>query len=280
MAQPPEQGGVIHPASLRDRVPAHGAITGFLASHDQTQPQSRLARSFGASPLDEESGQRYRRVLRELGVGESLARLDPRWTVLHAIPQGEGQVDIDHLAIGPAGVLCIRTIDVGQQRVSVARGSVRVAGSTSSHLRESEFAVGRAERALGVAQGSPVKAIGVIVVVDPHSITVRDMPRDVVVVAPAGLVGALEALPTCLDEHEVRRLVAHAEKPSTWRGIAAVPQDGDELRTRFAAVHRQVRTARVVRRRWIVAISSALLGVVFLAAWGIVLATTANYALN
>ena len=126
-----------------------------------------------------------------------------------------------HLAIGPAGVLCIRTIDVGQQSVSVARGALRVAGTTSSHVRESEFEVGRAERALGVAQGSHVKAIGVIVVVDPHSITVRDMPRDVVVVDPAGLVGALEALPACLDEHEIRRLVAHAEKPSTWNGCGA-----------------------------------------------------------
>ena len=280
MAQPPESGGVIHPSSLRDRVPAHGAMTGFLASHDQTPPPSRLARGFGASPLDAESSWRYRRVLGELGVSESLARLDPRWTVLHAIPQGEGHVDIDHLAIGPGGVLCIRTIDVGQQSVSVARGALRVAGTTSSHLRESEFEVGRAERALGVAQGSPVKAIGVIVVVGPHSITVRDLPRDIVVVAPAGVVGALEALPACLDEHEIRRLVAHAEKPSTWIGAASVPQDGDELRTRFAAVHSQVRTARAVRRRWIAAISSALFGVVFLAAWGIVLATTADYALR
>ncbi|QHO70519.1 nuclease-related domain-containing protein [Marisediminicola antarctica] len=278
MAQPPESAGAVHSASLRDRVPAHGAMTGFLASHDQAPPPSRLARSFGASPLDEESGRRYRRVLGELGVGESLARLDSRWTVLHAIPQGEGQVDIDHLAIGPAGVLCIRTIDVGQQIVSVARGALWVAGIRSSHLRESEFEVGRAERALGMAQGAQVKAIGVIVVVDPHSITVRDMPRDVVVVDPAGLVGALEGLPDCLDEHEIRLLVAHAEKPSTWLGIVSVPQDGDELRTRFASVCSQVHTARAVRRLWIVAISTALLGVVFLAAWGIVLATTANYA--
>ena len=276
MVQSPESGGVIPPASLRDRVPAHAAMTGFLASHDQTSPPSRVARSFGASPLDEESGRRYRRVLGELGVGESLARLDPRWTVLHAIPQGEGQADIDHLVIGPAGVLCIRTIDVGQQSVSVARGALRIAGTTSSHVRESEFEVGRVERALGVAQGSHVKAIGVIVVVKPHSITVRDMPRDVVVVDPAGLVEALTALPACLDEHEIRRLVAHAESPSTWLGIASGPQDGDELRTRFASVHRQVRSARAVRRLWIVAISSALLSVVFLAAWGIVLATTAS----
>ena len=280
MAQSPEPGRAIPPASLRDRVPAHGAMTGFLASHDQTPPPSRLARSFGASPLDEESGRRYRRVLGELGVGESLARLDSRWTVLHAIPQGESEVDIDHLAIGPAGVLCIRTIDVGQQSVSVGWGALRVAGIGSSYVRESEFEVGRAERALAAAYGAHVKAIGVLVVVDPHSITVRDLPRDVVVVDPAGLVGALEALPACLDEHEIRRLVAHAEKPSTWLGIASVPQDGDELRTRFASVCSQVHTARAVRRLWVVAISTALLGVVFLAAWGIVLATTANYAVR
>lgn len=280
MAEPPGPGGVVHPASLRDRVPAYAAMSGFLAAHDRSSPPSRLARSFGASPLDEESGRRYRRVLGELGVGEFLAGLGPGWTVLHAVPQGEGLVDIDHLAIGPAGVLCIRTIDVGQQSVAVARGALRVAGTISSHLRESEFEVGRVERALGVAQGMPVKAVGVIVVVDPHSITVRDMPRDVVVVDPAGLVGALEALPVCQDEQETRRLVAHAERPATWLGVASMAQDGEELRSRFAAVQRQVRTARAVRRLWIVAISSALLGVVVLAAWGIVLATTANYALH
>lgn len=277
MAQPPRSGGTSLPASLRDRVPAHAAIAGFLAAHDRLAPLSRLARSVGASPLDDESVERYRRVLGELGVSESLARLDPRWTVLHAVPQGEGLADIDHLAIGPAGILCIRTIDVGQQSVSVARGALSVAGTRSSHLRESEFEVGRAERTLGVAQGSPVTAVGVIVVVDPHSITVRDMPRDVVVVDPAGLVGAIEALPDRLDELEIRRLVEHAEKPETWLGHGSVSQD-DELRTRFAAIHRQIRTAHAVRRSWIVAISSALLGVVFFAAWGIVLATTASFA--
>lgn len=279
MAQLPGASGLSCPATLRDRVPAHAAIAGFLATHDGVAPPSRLARSFGASPLDNQSGMRYRRVLGELGVSESLARLDSRWTVLHAVPQGEGLADIDHLAIGPAGILCIRTIDVGQRSVSVARGALSVAGTTSSHVRESEFDVGRAERALGAAQGSPVRAVGVIVVVDPHSITVRDMPRDVVVVDPAGLVAAIEALPDRLDEHEIRRLVEHAEKPGTWLGHGSVPQD-DELRTRFAAIHRQVRTAHAVRRLWIVAISSALLGVVFFAAWGIVLATTASFALR
>ncbi len=38
---------------------------------------------------------------------QSWSPKDPRWRVLHAIPVGERGSDIDHLAIGPAGVFTI-----------------------------------------------------------------------------------------------------------------------------------------------------------------------------
>lgn len=199
MAQSPAAGGATPPASLRGRAPACAAIAGFLACHDQSPRQSWLARGFGVCPLDESSRWRYRRALGALGAGESLARLDPRWTVLHAVPQGAGQADLDHVAIGPAGVICVRTVAAGH---GGGPGAVTPARTTSSEVRQSEFEVGRVERFLGLAHGSPVTAIGVIVA-DLHSTTGRDLPRDVVVVHPASLVGVIEALPTRLDEQEI-----------------------------------------------------------------------------
>jgi hypothetical protein len=33
----------------------------------------------------------------------------PEWTVLHSVPVGTGSTDIDHIAIGPAGVFTLNT---------------------------------------------------------------------------------------------------------------------------------------------------------------------------
>ncbi len=45
-------------------------------------------------------------VARELA---RVVRTDPRWRVLHAVPVGTGDSDIDHLVIGPGGVFTVNT---------------------------------------------------------------------------------------------------------------------------------------------------------------------------
>jgi len=87
------------PRSSRDGAPARAAA-GRAASLSR---RSALA----VSPLDEERAAWYRGALGEAAVGRLLEKLPEGWTVLHAVPVGKGDSDIDHVVIGPGGVFTI-----------------------------------------------------------------------------------------------------------------------------------------------------------------------------
>lgn len=263
----------IRPTALHARVPAQSVITEFLHLHGAQKRPSALERAFGADTLGPESTTLYRHALGALAVGESLARLGPRWSVLHAVPQG-GHADIDHLLIGPPGVFSLGIRDFPGRQVTVVAGALRVGGSSYPFLRDAEHEVGRVEKALGLLRGAPAHATGVVVLIEPKGIAVAEKPRDVSVVSSRELVPFLQALPEVLTAGEIALLGALASRPDTWLTHAVLPQDGAALRERFDSVHRVVRTAVAVRRLWIVAMSTALLGIVALAAWGVVLAAT------
>jgi len=275
MSNTPEPVAAPLLTALCARVPAQTVITEFLRLQGTRKRPSILERALGVDGLDPESATLYRYALGVLAVGESLARLGPRWSVLHAVPQGR-HADIDHLLIGPPGIFSLGIRDLSGHRVTVAEGALRVGGSSHPFLRDAEYEVGRVERALGLLHGAPVHATGVVVIIDPKGITVVEKPRDVSVVGSADLVPFLQALPDVLTGGDIERLGALAARPDTWLTHAVLPQDGATLRSRFDSVHGGIRTALAIRRLWIVAMSTALLGVVALAAWGIVLAATAG----
>lgn len=70
---------------------------------------------------------------------EKLARKDPRWRVLHAVPVGERGSDIDHVVIGPAGVFTINTKNHPGAKVWVGKDQLRVNGHTQPYIRNSRF---------------------------------------------------------------------------------------------------------------------------------------------
>lgn len=261
--------------ALASRVPAQTIMTEFLRLQTSVRQPSALERAFGADRLSPESAPLYRHALAALAVGESLAQLGPRWNLLHAVPQGR-HADIDHLLIGPPGVFSLGIRDFPGHQVTVAEGALRVGGSSYPFLRDAEYEVGRVERALGLLHGSPVHATGVLVIVGPRSIDVVERPRDVRIVGSAELVAFLQALPDVLAAGDIARLAALAARPDTWLSHAVLPQDGTAIRARFDLAHGGIRTAVAARRLWIVAMGTALLGVVALAAWGVVLAATAG----
>jgi len=113
-------------------------------------------------------------------VGKGLAKLGPRWHVLHSIPIGDS-ADIDHLVIGPAGVFSLNAKHHKYATVSVESDVVTVNGHPHPYVEESRHEARHVGRVLSEAIGASIAAHGVVVVVNAGSFTVRRQPEDVIV---------------------------------------------------------------------------------------------------
>jgi hypothetical protein len=149
---------------------------------------------------------------------ERLARKDPRWRVLHAIPVGSRGSDIDHLVIGPAGVFTLNAKHHPGKTVWVGGDTFRVDGHRTSYVRNSRFEAERAARVLSIAAGAPVPVTGVIVPVSAKDVVVKRQPDDVFVVPRMHIARWLRRRPAVLDEATARLLFDIARRSTTWTG--------------------------------------------------------------
>ncbi len=107
---------------------------------------------------------------------EKLARRD--WRVLHSIPL-PGDVDIDHVLIGPSGAFCFNTKCHRRARIWVGDDSVRIGNQSYPHVRKSRTEARRASVALTRACGFPVDVQPVLVFVAVAQLTVAPSLQDV-----------------------------------------------------------------------------------------------------
>ena len=235
---------------LTQRVPAQAVITQLLDLQKSAPPRSTTARLFGRSPLAGEAAPWYRGALGELHVGRLLTKLPPGWHVLHAVPVGKGDADIDHVVVGPGGVFTVNTKNHSGQKVWVAGRTFMVNGQKQPHVRNAEYEAQRASRLLSAAANSPITAIPVIAVVDPASFTERERPATVVVLTANQLVRWLQKRPAVLAPDQVEAVLTAAAHPGTWHVSPSAAQDTAALQTSFTMVNREVRHARLVRRLW------------------------------
>jgi len=140
--------------------------------------------------------------------------------VLHAIPHGDADADIDHLVIGPPGVFVINS-----------------AGPVAA-----EVEARAASRSLSRATGAPISATAVLVAEGAS-------PIGPARVAAARLVGHLRGLPTVFGPDVVASVARAAEEWTTWRpfGPDAGHADPDDA---FARLHAEVTRARIRRVLW------------------------------
>ncbi len=265
-------GGAGFSGSLRTRPAALTAVAEFVRIHDDRAPRTRLERMLGLRALSEEGAASLAEALGEIAVGEALDRLGEEWCVLHAVPLGR-QSDIDHLVIGPAGVFTLSTRNYSDQSVWIARDAATGVDGVTDHIRNSEFEIGRVERTLSAAVGSPVHALGVIVVVEPRSSPTVRASRDVAVVRSADLPSWLEARERLLEPDSVSRIAHAASRRDTWSSHAELEPPTAPLYDRFSEVRGELGMAERVRRLWFAATGTVLLASVALAAWGVTLVT-------
>jgi hypothetical protein len=146
-------------------------------------------------------------------VGEALDALDPAgWRVLHAVPL-PGAASIDHLAIGPAGVLAVRTLPARKRRVRIADPMVRLGrAAPAPHLRWARRAAERASLALALTVAPALVVTGATrletLSSSPDSLDVRIFKDDAL-----GMLGRLGGV---LKPADVEAVYARARDRNTW----------------------------------------------------------------
>ena len=245
--------GVPAPAALSDNVAGQSVMVEALAAQSAAPARGWWARLTGRSPLTEGALPWYLGAVGEIRVAQLLTRLGPEWTVLHAVPVGDGTSDIDHVLIGPAGVVTVNTKNHGTKRVWVAGKAFLVAGQKTQYIRNSEHEAKRAAKLLTAAVGRPVTASAMIVVVDPKQLVVREKPASVAVVTSSGMLRALRGQAKrgpVLPAADLEALRAAAIEPGTWHRSPGPAIDTADVQTRFGRLHRAVTGARRLRATW------------------------------
>jgi hypothetical protein len=238
-------------SGLNERIAGHSVIEKLLTDRERQRSPSHLGRIFGADPLSPDHHPWYKGALGEIAVGRLLERLGPEWTVLHAVPVGTGASDIDHVLIGPPGVFTLNTKNHTDQAVWVARRTLMVAGKKQRHLYNAEYEAARAAKLLGRAVNGDVKVTGVVVVVSPKSMTIKEKPSSVVVVTDRQLLRWLSSLPVVLTPRQIAVVAAVSARPGTWHRTPAASLNAAFLQSEFAALRALVDRARRRRAGWI-----------------------------
>jgi hypothetical protein len=250
----PGRDHVLQPPGLTDRIAGHAVIEKLLSDREGVPPRSFLGRVFGADPLSPDEYPWYKGALGEIAVGRLLERLGPEWAVLHAVPVGAGTSDIDHVLIGPAGVFTLNTKNHAGQSVWVAGRTLMVAGKKQRHLYNASYEATRAAKLLTRKVNEPVEVTGVVVVVAPKSLTVRERPSGVAALTDRQLLRWLSGRPNILTPRQIVEITAAAVEPGTWHSKPTDMMDPSFLRFEFAKLRTLVDSARRRRAGWLLAL--------------------------
>lgn len=242
------------PEPLTERFAAQSVIEELLAVQALVPPRSLPRRMFGASPLSDASWPWYRGALGEIAVGRILAGLGPEWLVLHAVPVGSGWADIDHVLVGPAGVFTLNTKNHARQSIWVAGQTLMVSGKKLRHLHNSAHEAARASKLLSTAVGAAVDVTAIVVIVEPQRLTIKEKPRQVVVLSDRQLLAFLRRRHAVLDAEQVQRVAEAAVNARTWHTKPPTPGNPDELKRNFASLRQMVDQARRRRVAWVLGV--------------------------
>jgi Nuclease-related domain len=153
----------------------------------------------------------------EEAVAKRLSKLDDRWRVLHAVPVGSRDSDIDHVVIGPGGVYTINAKNHPGARIWVGGDGFRVNGRRVPYIRNSRHEALRASRLLSEAAGFPVFVTGLLAVYGASDFTVKQQPAtDVVVLTRRETVKWLSRRPETLTVEQADAIYEHARRSTTW----------------------------------------------------------------
>jgi hypothetical protein len=146
-----------------------------------------------------------------------VAKKDPRWRFLHAIPVGERGSDIDHLVIGPAGVFTVNSKHHPRANIWVGGNTLMVNGTRQPYIRNSRHEAARAAKLLTATCGFPVHVEGLIVTVRAEKVTIKEQPEGVHVVERINLARWLRRRRGDHEPETLDAIFEAARRSTTWR---------------------------------------------------------------
>lgn len=152
-------------------------------------------------------------------VAAQLARLPEPWRSVHAIPIGDRGSDIDHVAIGPAGVYSINSKHHPDARIWVRGDTFKIDGRNQPYVRNARYEAKRVSAILSRATGIPLMTTGVVAVVGARGgFDVKSQPTDgaVVVLGRRDLRRWLQRRAPILTDEQVEILFEAARRSTTW----------------------------------------------------------------
>jgi hypothetical protein len=130
---------------------------------------------------------------------------------------GDRESVIDHVLIGPAGVITLNTKRHPKGTAWIDECRAMVNGRPTDYLRSSRHEARRSERLLSAACKQPVQVRAAIAFVDLDDVEVRQMPKDVYVTTRRRLLVWLKSLPETTDAETVELIYARARFTTTWQ---------------------------------------------------------------
>lgn len=227
-------------SDLRDRVPGQSLIEVLL---DRFEKGQITRRDDGEIEFDPEERGWYWGVQGERIVARLLAELGEGWHVLHSIPAGSRGRDIDHLVIGPPGVVTINTKNAPGKAVWAAGRTLIVDGNRTTFTQRALDEVRHAESRLSASVGMTVPIRGLIVLISPGPITRKNTSGDqehvIEVIGDRELLAALRRRRELSDD-QVTRIAQAAATPGTWDGLSTTRFDDYDLDREFLALEEAV----------------------------------------
>ncbi len=154
---------------------------------------------------------------------DRLRRRPPAWRVLHSVPVGTGRGDIDHVLIGPPGVVTINTKHHRAGRLALDGDELVVNGHRSDYIGKARLEAHRAAALLTTALGAaghadlagrlPVRPMLVVV---GGRLLIENWAAGVTVVMTRQLVHACTSMPASLTTEQVDRLYGVARHRRVW----------------------------------------------------------------
>ncbi|MBI5160477.1 MAG: NERD domain-containing protein [Micrococcales bacterium] len=242
-------------ATLVARPAGFGWIRRCLQAQEPVPPLGAVSRLLGADPLGPDARHFLQLAREERRFAAALER--PGWTTLHSLPT-ERDDDLDHLVVGPFGIMAISTVHPSGQRVRVDGRSLRLGEEVSRVLDRAAMLREDVASRLGVALGREVEVRSAVVVLGRGRIVVGARP-DVPVLSPHQLTRLLWRLEPSFTPDETTEFADAARRASTWRDRASV---AIAIPTEDAAFGELERVADAARRRRTVLESVGLAAIV------------------
>ena len=231
-----------HPRSvgdLRERVPGHSLIDELLQHAERGS--IRAGERPGEVIVEDAVMTWYRGILGERYVASLLEELGEDWTILHSVPVGSRTTDIDHVAIGAAGVFTINTKYSPGATIWYANQILTVGPQRHPYIRTSIAEARRASTLLSRACGFTVPVTGFLAFVDPEKIiqksplTPRPGDPELYIVSDRQLPHALRG-PAVFNSDQLARIAEAASLPSTWHSAPRPSTNPISITREFAAL--------------------------------------------